>query len=153
MSISAPEFLVSLQSAAQRADSAEAELQREIIERRKAIEQARKFAYRRYNFVKAIVDSVSGAGTREAAVAHALAAMRNSLGWSGDSEARQATLTDFVPVAEAVFATVSPAETEPPEVDVLAVLAEFEARYQDRHGTPFWSLFENYFPETPVVDF
>lgn len=153
MSTSSPAFLISLQSAAQRADSAEAELQREIIERRKVIELARKFAYRRFNFVRAIVESVSGAQTREAAVANALAAMRNSLGWLGDSEARQVTLADFVPVADAVFAAVSPAESEPPETDVLATLAEFEARYQDEHGTSFWNLFENDFPETPVVDF
>ena len=149
----ATSFLTSLQSAAQRADRAEDDLQREIVERRKAIEQARKFAYRRYNFMRAVAGAVTGAENREAAIDGALTSMRNSLGWSGDGEARQETMTDFVPVAEAIFASVSPTETEPPALDVLTSLEQFEAKYLAKRGTPFWSLFENYFPETPVVDF
>ena len=153
MSAPAISFLASLQSAAQVADRAEDDLQREIAERRKAIEQTRKFAYRRYNFMRAIAGAVAGAENREAAIAGALTSMRNSLAWSGDSEARRETLADFVPVAEAVFASVSPVATEPPEADVLSALEEFEATYLARRGAPFWSLFENYFPETTVVDF
>ncbi len=153
MNASATSFLSSLQSAAQQADRAEDELQREIAERRKAIEQARKFAYRRYNFMRAVAAAVASAEGREEAVDAALASLRNSLGWFGESEARRETTAEFVPVAEAVFASLSPPETEPPEADVLAALAQFEARYLEKRGTQFWSLFENYFPETPVVDF
>ena len=149
----ATSFLTLLQSAAQRADRAEDDLQREIVKRRKAIEQERKFAYRRYNFMRAIAGAVTGAENQEAAIDGALASMRNSLGWSGDSEARQETMADFVPVAAAVFASVSPAATEPPEADVLVALQQFEATYLDKRGAPFWSLFESYYPETPVVDF
>jgi hypothetical protein len=146
-------FLASLHSAAQRADRAEDELQREIVERRKAIEQMRKFAYRRFNFMQTVAGAAMGAESREAAIDGALASMRNSLGWFGDSEARSETMADFVPVAEAIFASVSPPEAEPLEADVLVALAQFEAKYLDKRGAPFWSLFENYFPETPVVDF
>ena len=153
MNAPATSFLASLQSAVQHADRAEGELQREIVERRKAIEQARKFAYRRYNFMRAVAEAVTGAESRETAIDGALASMRSSLGWASDSEARQETMTDFVPVAEAVFASVSPAATEPPEADVLGALEQFEAKYLASRGAPFWSLFENYFPETPVVDF
>ena len=149
----ATSFLVALQSAAQHADRAEDDLQREIVERRKVIEQTRKFAYRRYNFMRAIAGAVTGAENWEAAVDGALVSMRNSLGWSGDSEARRETMEDFVPVVEAVFASVSPAEAEPPDADVLGALEQFEAKYLAKRGAPFWSLFENYFPETPVVDF
>ncbi len=151
--MSQPAFLSSLQSAARSADHAEAELQKEIVERRKAIEQNRKFAYRRYNFIRGIADAVQLAETREAAVSDAVNAMRSALGWSSESEARQAVLDDFVPVAEAMFVSVAPAAAEPPDADVLVALAAFEARYVERHGTPFWALFETYFPETPVVDF
>jgi hypothetical protein len=150
---SANAFLTSLQSAAQKADRAEDELQREIVERRKAIEQARKFAYRRYNFMRAVAGAVANAQNRQEAVDAALASLRSSVGWSGDSEARQETMADFVPVAEAVFVSFAPEETEPPEADVLGALAQFEARYLEKRGVPFWNVFENYFPETPVVDF
>lgn len=146
-------FLASLQSAAQKADRAEDELQREIVERRKAIEQMRKFAYRRYNFMRTIAGAVANAANRDEAVEAALTSLRGSLGWSGDSEARLETTADFVPVAEAVFASISPEATEPPEADVLGALTKFETTYLEKRGTPFWTLFENYFPETPVVDF
>lgn len=153
MNAPATSFLSSLQSSAHHADRAEDELQREIVERRKAIEQTRKFAYRRLNFMQAMVAAVTGAENRDAAIGSARACLRNSLGWFDDSEARQEIMVDFAPVAEAVFACVSPPETEPPEADVLAALAEFEAKYLTKRGAPFWSLFESYFPETPVVDF
>jgi len=153
VSVKADAFLASLQSAAENADRAEDELQREIVERRKAIEQTRKFAYRRYNFMQTVAGAVANAENRDEAVEAALTSLRNSLGWAGDSEARQETMTAFVPVAEAVFASISPEATEPPEADVLGALARFEASYLEKRGTPFWNLFENYFPETPVVDF
>lgn len=153
MNSPANSFLAALQSAAQKADRAEDELQREIVERRKAIEQARKFAYRRYNFMRTVAGAVASAQNRDEAVEAALTSLRSSLGWSGDSEARQETATDFVPVAEAVFASISPETTEPPEADVLGALRQFETGYLEKRGTPFWSLFENYIPETPVVDF
>jgi len=146
-------FLASLQSAAQKADRAEDELQREIVERRKAIEQTRKFAYRRYNLMRAVSGAVANAQSRDEAVQAALVSLRTSLGWSGDSDARRETMADFVPVAEAVFASVSPEATEPPEADVLGALEQFETTYLEKRGAPFWSLFEAYFPETPVVDF
>ena len=153
MTGSATSFLNSLQSAAQLADRAEDDLQSEIVERRKAIEQARKFADRRYNFVRAVAGAVTGSERRKAAIEGAMASRRNSLGWSGESEARRGTMTDFVPEAEAVFASVSPAATEPPEPDVLGALEQFEAKYLGGRCAPFWSPFESYFPETPVVDF
>jgi hypothetical protein len=38
-------------------------------------------------------------------------------------------------------------------VDVIDALTEFERWYAETHPKPFWVLFENYMPETPVVDF
>lgn len=128
-------------------------MQREIVERRKLIEQERKFAYRRFNFMRAVSDGVGSAQSEEIAVANALTVMRNALNWSSDSAARQATLSDFAPVAVAMFVNQATKESEPPEVDVLAALAKFEAGYIERLGSSFWVLFENHMPETPVVDF
>ncbi len=48
---------------------------------------------------------------------------------------------------------MAPPEAEADEVDVMAVLKEFESWYAAKHGSPFWVLFENHMPETPVVDF
>ncbi len=146
-------FLDALTQAASRADGAEAELRKEMSARLKAIEQERAFAYRRLNLMRAVAQAVAGAGSQDAAAAQAAAALRERLGWSGDSEPRLRTLEKFAPVAKAVFASLAPAEAEAPEADALAALGDFEAWYLQSFGTPFWVLFEHYIPETPVVDF
>ena len=87
-------------------------------------------------------------------MAGATAVLGAKLGWSSDSEAREAVLSRFVPVAQAMFASLAPADDEnAPEPDVIEALAEFERWYTETHPNPFWILFENYMPETPVVDF
>ena len=49
---------------------------------------------------------------------------------------------------------LAPSEDEDaPRPDVIRALTEFETWYAQTHPGPFWSLFENYMPETPVVDF
>ena len=76
------------------------------------------------------------------------------LGWASDSEARMAVVSSFAPVAQAMFASLAPVESEDEEKpDVIRKLKEFEAWYAETHPNPFWVLFENYMPETPVVDF
>ena len=63
-------------------------------------------------------------------------------------------LSRFVPVAQAMFASLAPADDEDAAgLEVIAALAEFERWYAESHPGPFWILFENYMPETPVVDF
>jgi len=44
-------------------------------------------------------------------------------------------------------------QPEAPAVDVIALLATFEAWYAAAHRTPFWDLFDQPMPETPLVDF
>jgi hypothetical protein len=71
-----------------------------------------------------------------------------------DIKARTTVLSRFAPVAQAMFASLAPANDETaPAPDVIAALAEFERWYGATHPNPFWILFENYMPETPVVDF
>jgi len=158
MTVAAASFLDRLQSAASHADKAEGLLREEMSRRLKVIEEDRKFAYRRFNLMRAVAESVAAAESKEIAVANALAVLRNKLGWSSDSEARQAVLSRFAPVTEAAFANLAPPEAkaaEPgtPEIDVLSALTEFETWYAQSHPRPFWVLFEHYIPETPVVDF
>jgi hypothetical protein len=146
-------FLDILQQTATRADGAENELRKEMSVRLKAIEQDRKFAYRRLNLMRAVAQAVANAESEEIAVANALAALRERLGWSSDSEPRAVALEKFTAVGKAVFLSLAPPEAEAPDADVLGALETFEAWYEHKHGSPFWVLFEHYMPETPVVDF
>ncbi len=86
------------------------------------------------------------------AVGGSQAILRAKLGWSGDTEARSAVLTEFAKVAQALFANFHPAEDRAP-ADVLALLREFEAWYEATHRASFWDLFDQPMPETPLVDF
>ena len=103
--------------------------------------------------MRAIVDAVATAESKEITVAAATAVTRTQLGWSSDSNGRTEALECFVPVAQQVFASLAPAEDLAPFPDVLHSLTEFETWYRETHQSPFWVLFENQMPETPLVDF
>jgi hypothetical protein len=149
-----PSFLDDLKRATERATAAENDFRREIAQRIKALEAERAFSFRRYNLMRAVADGVASAESEEIAVAGATAMLRAKLGWSSDSEARAAVVSRFAPVAQVMFASLAPSEDERvPAPGVIAALAEFERWYGETHPNPFWILFENYMPETPVVDF
>ena len=88
------------------------------------------------------------------AVPAATAALRVELGWTHDSEARDAVLSRFTTIARALFVDLSSTnDTKPAKPGVLEALADFEDWYAQTHPSPFWGLFENEMRETPVVDF
>jgi hypothetical protein len=150
----APIFLDALKRAADRAAAAENAFRREIAERIKALENERAVAFRRLNLMGAIAERIAEAESEEIAVAIAAAVLRAKLGWSSDSAARDAVLSRFAGVTQAMFASLASAnDRNAPPVDVLGALTEFERWYAEAHPGPFWVLFENYMPETPVVDF
>jgi hypothetical protein len=146
-------FLDALTRAAKDAEKAEATFRHEIAARTKALEQARAFAFRRLNFMRAVAGAIADAESEEIAVGNALAVVRDRLGWAADSEARGEVLTRFAPVARAAFASLAPPEAEAEAADVGQALAAFESWYVATHPQPFWMLFETYMPETPRVDF
>jgi hypothetical protein len=147
-------FLDTLALAASRSAQAESDIRREWAERIKTLERERAFAHRRLNFMRAIAEAVATAESEEIAVAAATAAMRAKLGWWDESDARTEVLSHFVPVAQQVFAGLAPVvDEESPPPDVLGALAAFETWYRETHPHPFWMLFENEMPETPLVDF
>jgi hypothetical protein len=137
-------FLAALQAAADGAAAAETEGRRAAQQRINALETARAFAFRRLNLMRAVADAASGADSEEIAVANAVAVLQAKLGWHTDSEARSDVLSRFAPVARAVHAD---------EADVTQALADFETWYAETHPGPFWALFEQQVPETPLVDF
>lgn len=147
-------YLEALRADAQRCTAAEDEFRNSIAARLKELEQARAFSYRRFNLINEVSGAVASAESEEIAVAVATAVLRARLGWVSDSDARVAVTSSFAPVAQAMFASLAPVESEDePKPDVIAALARFEAWYLETHPAPFWMLFENVMPETPVVDF
>lgn len=150
-----PSFLDALKRAADTATVAEEQFRREIAQRVKALETERAIAFRRLNLMRAVADVVAGAESEEIAVAGATAVLRTKLGWSNDSEARAEVISRFAPVAQEMFASLSNEPPKPGEEapDVIEALGEFERWYAQTHPAPFWTLFDTYLPETPVVDF
>ena len=152
-----PSYLDALKAAADRTATAEDEFRREVAERTKALAVERAFAFRRLNLMRAIAEGVATAEGEEIAVAAATAVLRAKLGWSDHSEPRDEVVSRFAPVAVAMFESLSPgdiaATEDTPEPEVIGALSAFERWYAATHTGPFWALFENYMPETPVVDF
>lgn len=146
-------FLDSLKIATDVAAKAEDEFRRSVATRIKALETERAFAFRRLNLMRAIAEAIAAAESEEAAVSGASAALRSRLGWSSDSDARDEVLSRFAAIAKAMFAQLASEEAEQEPADTAKALAEFEAWYAATHTAPFWVLFENVMPETPVVDF
>ena len=146
-------FLVTLQAAADSAAVAEADCRREAQLRINGLETARAFAFRRLNVMRAIADAALAAESEEIAVATGLAVLRTKLGWHTDSEARAEVLSRFATVARTVHAGLSSGGKGEPEAGVTQALADFEAWYAETHIGPFWVLFDQHIPETPLVDF
>jgi hypothetical protein len=150
----AASYLDALKLSADQSAIAEKEFRNQIAARIKELEKQRSFAFRRLNLMKEVGSVIASAESEEIAVAAATAVLRAKLGWVDDSDARIAVVSGFAPVAQAMFASLAPVESEDEEKpDVIRTLAEFEAWYEATHPSPFWMLFENYMPETPVVDF
>lgn len=148
----AASFIETLDAAAKGAATAETAYRREAAAHIKQLERERSFAFRRVNLMKLIADAAARAESEEMAVGGSQAILRAKLGWSGDTEVRSAVLTEFAKVAQALFANVHPTDDRP-LADVIALLKDFEAWYEATHRTPFWDLFDQPMPETPLVDF
>jgi hypothetical protein len=159
----ATDYIDGLQQAAGKAQSVEAEYRQEASVRIAALERERAFAFRRMNLLRSIaeaampqVDDSNDAAERsgeEIAVARALALLRIRLGWSSDSEMRDATLAKFTPVVIALYRASSGEDTPDGPPDIGEALGRFEDWYEKAYGVSFWTLFENPMPDTPRVDF
>ena len=148
-------FLDALERAAKQAAQAENDFRRESVAQVKVLERERAFAHRRLNFMRSVTEAVAAAESEEIAVAAATAIMRAKLGWSSDSDARTEVFLRFVPVAQQAFASLAPPADDDEALlpDAIGALTAFETWYRETHSNPFWTLFEHYMPETPVVDF
>jgi len=146
-------FLDGLEAETRHASAAEEAFRRQIVARTRELEQQRAFSFRRLNLMRAVTEAVTAADAAESASASAAAVLRGRLGWVSESEARAEVLARFEPVTRAVFAAGGERDVDGPPPDIRGALAEFESWYAATHPVPFWTLFENVMPETPVVDF
>ena len=148
-------LLDALKVAADRTSESEAALRREVAQRIAALERERTFAFRKLNLMRAVTAAVGGVEQEDEAVTRAATAVRDELGWDTASEARTEVIDRFTPVALSLFreGRDDDAESSDGGARVLAALSAFESWYAESHSGPFWALFDQYVPQTSIVDF
>jgi hypothetical protein len=144
-----PPALDELRAAALAADAEEKRFRAGFAAQVARLEEARRHAFRRYAFLKALADADAGAEDREASRAAQMAAAADELDWQTVDDARRPVLDALAALADAVHDSRTGVET----ADPLQALAAFEAWYADLRGRPFADLFDRYVQETPLVDF
>jgi hypothetical protein len=142
-------WIETLTGDARAASVAELEQQKEAARRAAELREARAFAWRRVNLVRAIAAAAKGSEDEEAAAAAGRAAMLRAVGWNGATQAQRDVADRFAPVTLAIWAATRPEAEEGGQA--AAALAAFEAWYGER-GTPFLALMEREIPELPLVE-
>ncbi len=155
MTPAATALLATYEAAAKSARAAEEELRKRMAAEVARLERQRAFAFRRARLIRALAQHAGTADAKpEEAWLAQRQAVRNELGWSDPSDAHDRILTRLEPVARAVRLCVNGGEgRDGAAAAVQQELAAFEAWFEGAHGTPFYALFDQYFPEVPVVDF
>jgi len=152
MKEAAAALLAQFESAAKTAQEAEAALGKTVAAQIARLEREREIAFRRTRLIRLLATAADSFEKENEAVAAQCAAMRNEFGWHGESEAHKSILEEMKPLAAAVWQCVCETETGTAEA-VGVELANFEAWFQATRGSPFYALFEQYVPESPLVDF
>jgi hypothetical protein len=146
-------YLTALSVNAKACEEAEAEFRRTMNEKVAELAQARAFAHRRINVMRALVETVETNPDRDSAVDRAVYLLRDRLGWREDSPARNEVLAEYRDVAVAAHAMFHPDDDDDDLPELSEALATFEDWYLEARDKPFWVLFEHYMPETQLVDF
>lgn len=148
----AQDLLAELEAAAAGAQECEKRYRAEAAREIERLERERVLAYRRIRLVKLIAPS--DAHDEAAAVARARSALANELGWEVQSERHAPVLDRLGELARTLWATTHHGgDTRHTSQSPVAALAAFEAWYQAHAGQSFYTLFDQYVPETPLVDF
>ena len=156
-------LVAEFESAAKATRAAEEELRKRLTEQIASIERQRAFAFRRTRLVRCLAAAVEADTAKpEAQVGEAeieakvwsgqRRAVRDELGWTGESQAYDAILAQLQPVGRAVWQCACSSEPGAGAV-VLDELEKFETWFEAAHGKSFYALFDEYVPEVPVVDF
>jgi len=150
-------LLAEYEAAARTARAAEEELRKRMAAEVARLERQRAFAFRRTRLVRALAQHAGAAAAKpEEAWLAQRQAVRSELGWSEPSDAHDVILARLEPVGGAIRRCVTAAEGDGAAALAAAVqeeLATFEAWFEGARGMSFYALFDQYFPEVPVVDF
>jgi hypothetical protein len=152
MSAVADALVAEFEAAARVAQQTEEALRKKMADEIARLERRRAFAFRRTRLVRALATAAVGADTEEAAAIAQRRAVRDELGWSSASSAYDLILDQLQPVGRVVWQCACGAEQGTPAA-VNATLEEFETWFEKEHDKSFYALFDQYFPEVPVVDF
>jgi hypothetical protein len=145
-------IVAQFESAAKEAHRAEMELRKQLAEQLSRLERERAFAFRRSAFVRLLATSATSQQNEDEAAAAQGRAVAEELGWDGKSKAHEAILEEIKPLGGMIWRLLQD-KGEESGSDVAAKLAQFEVWFQEKHGTPFYTLFDQYVPEAPLVDF
>lgn len=145
-------LVAEFEAAAKMAQHAEAELRKTLTEQLARAERQRAFAFRRTRLIRVLTTAAATAETEDAAMTAQACGLREDLGWSGASAAQDEILERMRPLARAVWQCVRGTDGYSSPA-VAAELEAFEQWFQQARGQPLYSLFDQYVPEVPVVDF
>ncbi|MGA7327123.1 MAG: hypothetical protein WBX25_22220 [Rhodomicrobium sp.] len=152
MSDAVAALVAELENAARDAQQAEAALRKQMAREIERLERQRAFAFRRTAFVHLLASRAASCETENEAHAAQREALAEELGWHAPSEAHEAIFGEMKPLGRCIWQRVRGMELEP-DTALATELDKFEAWFEEKHGSPFYSLFEQYVPEAPLVDF
>lgn len=150
MSEAAAALVAAFADRAASAETAERQLRARLNDEMARAALERTYAYRRARLVRTLAAHTDG--DRASVVAKQRRAVTAEIGWSGETDAEKAILDRLGPVAAAV-SDCACGEAAGSHDEVMRHLAAFEAWFSATHGKSFYTLFDQYVTEVPVVDF
>lgn len=149
-----PEFsnlIEALTEKAREASAAETQYHKDMARQMAELKQARAFAWRRVNLLRAIAAAVKNAEDEEKAAASARKVFYREVGWNGGTQNQRDVAERFEPVTLAIWAATR--EEEPAGADeVEAEFDAFETWYGETRESPFLALMERDIIKMPLVE-
>jgi hypothetical protein len=153
MTPAARKLVAGFEAAAQAAQEAEAQLRKYVAQEIARIEAERQLSFRRARVIHLLASSSFGSEDEAAALSAQAVAVREELGLKTENAAHEEIVAHLRPVGQAVWACACSPEEHVDPAAARAALGEFESWFETSRGRPFYSLFDRYMPDTPVVDF
>ena len=152
MTSTVAELMTQFEAAAAAAKESEDALRRQMTAEIARLERNRAFAFRRTRLIRTLVQAASAAETEDDALAAQRRAVCNELGWEHQSDSYGVILARLQPVGKCVW-NCACKDGDGTASEVLAELSVFETWFEETNGKSFYVLFDQYYPEVPVVDF
>lgn len=153
MTPAALKLVADFEAAAQAARETEARLRKTMAEEIARAERERAFAFRRTRLVRVLASGAAEAESEQAALDAQASAVCEELGLSPANPAHKEILERLAPVGKAVWQCACSVEEQAETAATSDALRDFEQWFEEARGQSFYTLFERYVPETPVVDF